>query len=175
VLGARRKSEGETRKLRCAKPSAPKSSRRRMKPILDRTKSKAEAYARAQHRRASTSLFHRVAGGHKQHRRHSHPELLVCRIRLTNSFFLKDRCSLSDQISFILASNRRAFILAMRERDRANKNEIEIFIFSVTSNDFPHDMLLLIFSLKIGAAIRCQGVSGRSLDRLRAQPQRIDY
>jgi hypothetical protein len=31
-----------------------------------------------------------------------------------------------------------------------------------TSNDFPHDMLLLIFSLKIGAAIRCQGISGRS-------------
>src|SRR5215831_19181616 len=45
VLGARKKSERETRKLRCAKPSAPKSSRRRMKPILDRTKSKAEAYA----------------------------------------------------------------------------------------------------------------------------------
>jgi hypothetical protein len=78
----------------------------------------------------------------KQHRRHSQPELLVCRRRLTNSFFLKDRCSLSDQISFILASNWRAFILAMRDRDRANKNEIEIFVFSVTSNDFPHDMLL---------------------------------
>jgi hypothetical protein len=45
VLGARKKSERETKKLRCAKPSAPKSSRRRMKPILDRTKSKAEAYA----------------------------------------------------------------------------------------------------------------------------------
>jgi hypothetical protein len=45
VLGARKKSERETRKLRCAKPSAPKASRRRMKPILDRTKSKAEAYA----------------------------------------------------------------------------------------------------------------------------------
>ena len=44
VLGARKKNERETRKLRCAKPSAPKSSRRRMKPILDRTKSKAEAY-----------------------------------------------------------------------------------------------------------------------------------
>jgi len=44
VLGARKKSERETRKLRCAKPSAPKSSRRRMKPILER-KSKAEAYA----------------------------------------------------------------------------------------------------------------------------------
>ena len=98
----------------------------------------------------------------KQHRRHSQPELLVCRRRLTNSFFLKDRCSLSDQISFILASNWRAFILAMRDRDRANKNEIEIFVFSVTSNDFPHDMLLLIFSLKIGAAIRCQGINGRS-------------
>ena len=89
-------------------------------------------------------------------------ELLVCRRRLTNSFFLKDRCSLSDQISFILASNWRAFILAMWDRDRANKNEIEIFDFSVTSNDFPHDMLLLIFSLKTGAAIRCQCISGRS-------------
>ena len=53
-------------------------------------------------------------------------------------------------------------MLAMRDRDRANKNEIEIFVFSVTSNDFPHDMLLLIFSLKIGVAIRCQGISGRS-------------
>ena len=46
-------------------------------------------------------------------------------------------------MSFILASSRRAFILAMGDRDRANKNEIEIFVFSVTSNDFPHDMLLL--------------------------------
>jgi hypothetical protein len=34
----------------------------------------------------------------------------------------------------------------MRNKDRANKNEIEIFVFSVTSNDFPHDMFLLIFS-----------------------------
>jgi hypothetical protein len=43
VLGARRKSERETRKLGCAKPSAPKPRRRRMKPILNWTKSKAEA------------------------------------------------------------------------------------------------------------------------------------
>ena len=50
----------------------------------------------------------------------------------------------------------------MRDRYRANKNVIEIFVCSVTSNDFPHDMLLLIFSLKIGAAICCQGISGRS-------------
>ena len=98
----------------------------------------------------------------EQHRRQSQPELLVSGRRLTNSFFLKDRCSLSDQISFILASNWRAFILAMRDRDRANKNEIEIFVFSVTSNDFSHDMLLLIFSLKIGAAIRFQSISGCS-------------
>ena len=97
-----------------------------------------------------TSLFHRVAGGHKQHRRHSQPELLVCRRRLTNSFFLKDRCSLSDQISFILASNWGAFTLAMRDRDRADKNEIEIFVLSVTSNDFPHDMLLLSAAIRIG-------------------------
>jgi hypothetical protein len=38
VLGARRKSERETRKLRCAKPSATKPSRRRIKPILNWTK-----------------------------------------------------------------------------------------------------------------------------------------
>src|SRR6516164_6627930 len=71
----------------------------------------------------------------------------VCKGQLTNRFFLKDRRSFSDQISFILASNRRGFILAMRDRDRAYKraykNEIEIFVFSVTSNDFPHDMLTL--------------------------------
>src|SRR6516164_11343212 len=101
-----------------------------------------------------TSLFHRVAGGH---RRHSQPELLVCRRRLTNSFFLTDRCSLSEQIPFILASNWRAFILAMRDRDRANKNVIEIFVFSVTSNDFPHDMLLLSFFIENR---RCHPLSG---------------
>jgi hypothetical protein len=33
----------------------------------------------------------------------------------------------------------------MRDRDRANKNEIEIFVLGVTSNYIPHDMLLLIF------------------------------
>src|SRR5215469_13745986 len=43
VLGARRKNERETKKPRCAKPSAPKRSRRRMKPILHWKKSKAEA------------------------------------------------------------------------------------------------------------------------------------
>ena len=51
-------------------------------------------------------------------------------------------------------------MLAVRDGDRANKNEIEIFVSSVTLNDFPHDMLQLISSLKIGAAIRCQGISG---------------
>jgi hypothetical protein len=96
------------------------------------------------------------AAATKQDRRHSQPKPFVCRRRLTNSFFLEDRCPLSDQIFFILASNWRAFILAMSDRDRADKNEIEIFVFSITLNDFPHDMLLLTFPLKIGAAIRCQ-------------------
>jgi hypothetical protein len=49
---------------------------------------------------------------------------------------------LPDEVSFILASSWGAFILAVRDGDRANENEIEIFVFSVTSNDFPHDMLL---------------------------------
>ena len=34
-------------------------------------------------------------------------------------------------------------MLAMRDRDRANKNEIGILTSSVTSNDFPHAMLLI--------------------------------
>ena len=45
----------------------------------------------------------------------------------------------------------------MRDKDRANKNEIEIFVFSVTSNDFPHDVLLLIFSSKLGPSYRIVG------------------
>jgi hypothetical protein len=40
--------------------------------------------------------------------------------RLTYNFFLKDRCALPDQISSSLTSSRRAFILAMRYRDRSN-------------------------------------------------------
>lgn len=43
ALGARRNSERRTRKLRSAKPSTLKPSRRRMKPILHRRKSKADA------------------------------------------------------------------------------------------------------------------------------------
>ncbi len=73
-----------------------------------------------------------------------------CRRQPTNSFFLKDRCSLSDQISFVLASTWRAFILTMRDKNRANKNEIEIFVFGVTSNDFPHDSSCSSL-IKIGA------------------------
>jgi hypothetical protein len=44
----------------------------------------------------------------------------------------------------------------MRDRNRANKNEIEIFVFSVTSNDFPHDMLLLTFSSNLGSKLWCR-------------------
>jgi hypothetical protein len=62
--------------------------------------------------------------------------------RLTYSFFLKDRCALADQMSFVQTFPWRGFFLAMRDRDRANKNEIAVIVFSVTSNDFPHDMLL---------------------------------
>jgi hypothetical protein len=42
ALGARRKSKRRTRELRCANPSAPKSNRRRMKPILHWRKGKAD-------------------------------------------------------------------------------------------------------------------------------------
>ena len=36
----------------------------------------------------------------------------------------------------------RAFGLAMRNRNHANKNKIAVFAFSVATKDFPHDMLL---------------------------------
>jgi hypothetical protein len=39
-------------------------------------------------------------------------------------------------------------MLALRHRDRANKDEIEIFVSSVTSNNFPHGMLLLRINVK---------------------------
>src|SRR5262250_1665358 len=52
--------------------------------------------------------------------------------RLTNRFFLKDRCALPDQMSFSLARSWRAFLLAKEDRRGANKNEITIFVFSIT-------------------------------------------
>ena len=62
--------------------------------------------------------------------------------RLTNRFFLKDRCALPDQMSFFLAHSWRAFVLTKRDRHGANKNEIAIFVFSVTAKDFSHGVLL---------------------------------
>src|SRR5215472_11159373 len=62
--------------------------------------------------------------------------------RLTNRFFLKDRCALPDQMSFSLARSWRAFVLAKEDRRSANKNEITIFVFSITAKDFSHGVLL---------------------------------
>ena len=41
---------------------------------------------------------------------------------LMNRFFLKDRCALPDQMSFLSACSRRTLVLAHRDRNRANKN-----------------------------------------------------
>ena len=62
--------------------------------------------------------------------------------RLTNRFFLKDRCALPDQMSFSVARSWRAFVLAKEDRRGANKNEITIFVFSITAKDFSHGVLL---------------------------------
>jgi hypothetical protein len=61
--------------------------------------------------------------------------------RLTNNFLFKDRCTLPDQMSFVLTFPRRAFVFAMRKRNRTNLDEIAIFCLSVTPKDFPHNML----------------------------------
>ena len=67
--------------------------------------------------------------------------VLVCSA-LTNNFFLEDRCSMSDQIPFFPTLPRRAFVFAMRHRNRPNKDGIAILALSVTTKDFPHAMLL---------------------------------
>jgi len=55
-------------------------------------------------------------------------------------------------------------MLAMRDRDRANMNEIEIVVFSVTSNDFPHHMLLLTFVPTRSAARTTSGQGGLAVN-----------
>src|ERR1700739_3995351 len=57
-------------------------------------------------------------------------------------FFLEDRCPLTDHTSFILTFSWRGFVFAMGRRDRSNKNKFATLVFSVTTKDFPHDILL---------------------------------
>ena len=61
---------------------------------------------------------------------------------LTNNFFLEGGCALSDQMPFLLTFFWRAFVFAMRDHNSANDNEIAILVFSVSTKDFPHEMLL---------------------------------
>jgi len=56
-------------------------------------------------------------------------------------FPLEDRRALPDQMPPILALPRRALVLAVRDGDRADENEIAIFVSGVTANDRPHDVL----------------------------------
>jgi hypothetical protein len=49
---------------------------------------------------------------------------------------------LPDQMSFVLTFPWRGFVLAMRDRDRANESEIAVFVFSVATKDFSHDLHL---------------------------------
>ena len=62
--------------------------------------------------------------------------------RLANNFFFEDRCALPDQMFFVLTFPWRAFVFGIRNRDRTNLDEIAIFAFSVTTQDFPQDILL---------------------------------
>jgi hypothetical protein len=63
---------------------------------------------------------------------------------LTNRLFFEDRRALPDQMYFFLTFPWRGFVLAVRDRDRANKNEIASFVFSVTAKDFSHGVLRAI-------------------------------
>ena len=44
-------------------------------------------------------------------------------------------------MSFVLTLSGGAFVLAMRDRNCADKNKVAIFVFSVATNDFPHNVL----------------------------------
>jgi hypothetical protein len=59
-----------------------------------------------------------------------------------NNFLLKDRCALIDQMSFFVTLPGGGFVLAVRDWGRADKNEISVFVFSVATDDLPHDRLL---------------------------------
>jgi hypothetical protein len=59
-----------------------------------------------------------------------------------NYFFLEDRCPLTDHTSFVLTFSWRGLVFAMGKRDRSNKNKFATLVFSVTTKDFPHDILL---------------------------------
>jgi hypothetical protein len=61
--------------------------------------------------------------------------------RLARNLFLKDRRASPDQISFGLTFPWARFVLTMRDRDRANKNEIAISVFSVATKDLSHESL----------------------------------
>jgi hypothetical protein len=62
--------------------------------------------------------------------------------RLTNNFLFKDRCALPDQMSFVLTFPWRAFVFACGTGIVPTLDEISILALSVTTKDFPHDMLL---------------------------------
>jgi hypothetical protein len=66
--------------------------------------------------------------------------------RLASKLFLKDRCALPDQMSFVFTFSWGRFILAMRDRHRADKNEISVFGFGVATKNLPHDVLLYGFT-----------------------------
>jgi hypothetical protein len=60
-------------------------------------------------------------------------------------------------MSFALTFSWRRFVLAIGDRDCANKNESAVFAFGVPAKNFAHQMPAH-FSLKIGAAITVSAV-----------------
>jgi len=66
------------------------------------------------------------------------PASMLRERRLTNRFFLEDRCALPNQMCFFPTFPWRGFVLAVRDRDRANMNEIPISVFDITAKDFSH-------------------------------------
>jgi hypothetical protein len=63
-------------------------------------------------------------------------------VPLTDNFLLEDRCASFDQMSFFSTFCWGGFVFVMRDRNRPNKDGIAILALSVTTKDFPHDMLL---------------------------------
>jgi hypothetical protein len=66
--------------------------------------------------------------------------------RSASNLFLKDRCAFPDQMSFVPPFPWGRLVLAVGYRDCFDKNEIAVFVFSVTAKDFPHEMLPLELS-----------------------------
>jgi hypothetical protein len=69
----------------------------------------------------------------------SSSRLCMAKNRLPSNFLLKSRGTQPDQVPFCPCVLLGTICFAMRDRDRTDKNEIAISVFSIATEDSSHD------------------------------------